>query len=408
MADEWRETTLGEFLTLQRGHDLTEPERREGHVPVMGSAGQNGFHDTAIAKGPGIVIGRSGASFGQVHFSAVDYWPHNTALYVTDFKGNDPHFAFYFLKALDFDRYNSGSAQPSLNRNFIYPIPICVPTPAIQRAIAGILREFDEKIELNHCMNETLEAMVRALFKSWFVDFDPVHAKAAGRKPEGMDAQTAALFPNAFQDSPLGKIPKGWIPTAVYECAEYLNGLAFKSDDFSSERLGLPILKIAELKDGIDAQTKFTEKEIQPQYRIHKGDLLFSWSGSPGTSIDTFIWASEAGWLNQHIFKVSAKPPWTTSTLFVLLKHLKPRFIEIARDKQTTGLGHVTVKDLKRMEVVQASNSVSARFNDLVDPIFKRMLANLVESQKLTETRNSLLPKLLSGALKVRDGAIAS
>jgi type I restriction enzyme S subunit len=115
MAGEWLNITLGDFVALQRGHDLTEPQRRIGNVPVMGSAGQNGFHDTARAKGPGIVIGRSGASFGQVHFSEDDFWPHNTGLYVTDFKGNDPRFAFYFLKAIDFDRYNSGSAQPSLN-----------------------------------------------------------------------------------------------------------------------------------------------------------------------------------------------------------------------------------------------------------------------------------------------------
>ena len=90
----WKNITLGDFVALQRGHDLTEPERRPGHVPVVGSAGQNGFHDTALAKGPGIVIGRSGASFGQVHFCTTDYWPHNTGLYVTDFKGNDPRFAY--------------------------------------------------------------------------------------------------------------------------------------------------------------------------------------------------------------------------------------------------------------------------------------------------------------------------
>ncbi len=176
----------------------------------MGSAGQNGFHDTAITQGPGIVIGRSGASFGQVHFSAVDFWPHNTALYVTDFKGNDPRFAFYFLGALDFDRYNSGSAQPSLNRNFIYPIPVRVPPLAEQKAIAAVLGSLDDKIELNRRMNATLEAMARALFQSWFVDFDPVRAKLDGRKPAGLDKATAALFPSAFQDSPIGPVPKGW------------------------------------------------------------------------------------------------------------------------------------------------------------------------------------------------------
>ena len=129
------------------------------------------------------MIGRSGASFGQVHFSKKDFWPHNTGLYVTDFKGNDPLFAFYFLKALDFDRFNSGSAQPSLNRNFIYPIPIRVPKPAEQKAIAAVLGALDDKIELNRRMNATLEAMARALFQSWFVDFDPVRAKLDGRSP---------------------------------------------------------------------------------------------------------------------------------------------------------------------------------------------------------------------------------
>ncbi len=120
MVSEWRKSTLGDFVVLQRGHDLTDSERRPGTVPVMGSAGQNGFHDTAIAPGPGVVVGRSGASFGRVHYCDKDYWPHNTALYVTDFKGNNPRFAYYFLSAIDFSRYNSGSAQPSLNRNYIY------------------------------------------------------------------------------------------------------------------------------------------------------------------------------------------------------------------------------------------------------------------------------------------------
>jgi len=93
---------LGNFIALQRGHDLTWRDRRDGDVPVMGSAGQNGFHDTAIAKGPGVVLGRSGASFGQAHYCERDFWPHNTALYVTDFRGNHPLFVFYFLSSIDF------------------------------------------------------------------------------------------------------------------------------------------------------------------------------------------------------------------------------------------------------------------------------------------------------------------
>ena len=140
---EWGADQLGNFISLQRGHDLTWRDRRRGDVPVMGSAGLNGFHNMAIAKGPGVVLGRSGASFGQAHYCEQDFWPHNTALYVTDFRGNDPLFVFYFLSAIDFSRHNSGGAQQSLNRNFIAPIPIGVPDPPEQRAIAAALSDVD-------------------------------------------------------------------------------------------------------------------------------------------------------------------------------------------------------------------------------------------------------------------------
>jgi len=174
---------LGDFVTLQRGHDLPDTRRRPGRIPVMGSFGPTGYHDEPKTKGPGITVGRRSASFGVVNYCSVDYWPLNTALYVTDFHGNDERFAYYLLKTIDFTAYNSGSAQPSLNRNFIHPLRIRVPAPNEQRRIANILGTLDDKIELNRRMNETLEAMARRLFKSWFIDFDPVHAKAALRRP---------------------------------------------------------------------------------------------------------------------------------------------------------------------------------------------------------------------------------
>jgi type I restriction enzyme S subunit len=209
MAGEWKRLPLGEFVTLQRGHDLPDERRRSGNVPVLGSFGVTGWHDEAKARGPGVTVGRSGASFGVVSYSSCDYWPLNTALYVIDFHGNDERFAYYLLKVFDFKRYNSGSAQPSLNRNFVHPVRVDVPPLAEQRAIAHILGTLDDKIELNRRMSETLETMVRALFKSWFVDFDPVHAKAEGRDP-GLPKVLAELFPGRLVDSELGEIPLGW------------------------------------------------------------------------------------------------------------------------------------------------------------------------------------------------------
>ena len=193
---------LGDFVALQRGHDLPEAKRRPGDTPVLGSFGVTGWHDTARAAGPGVTVGRSGASFGVVSYSPVDYWPLNTTLYVVDFHGNDQRFAYYFLKQLDFRIYNSGSAQPSLNRNFIHPIPVDIPPRPEQRAIAHILGTLDDKIELNRRMNQTLEEMARALFKSWFVDFDPVRAKAALKQHALRQHATIDGEPSGNGDTP--------------------------------------------------------------------------------------------------------------------------------------------------------------------------------------------------------------
>ena len=148
MASEWRQETFGDFLALQRGHDLPEQDRVPGNIPILGSFGITGWHNSAKAKAPGMTIGRSGGSFGVATYTECDYFPLNTTLYVTDFKGNHPKFAYYFAKNFDFTPFNSGSAQPSLNRNFLYPVEVNIP-PIKSDNDRHILRTLDEKIELN-------------------------------------------------------------------------------------------------------------------------------------------------------------------------------------------------------------------------------------------------------------------
>ncbi len=143
MSRNWQYMKLVDFVKLQRGHDLPEHERKSGQVPVMGSFGITGYHNVAKVKGPGVTIGRSGASIGVVCYTPDDYWPLNTALYVTDFQGNDERFAYYFLNTLNLTNYNSGSAQPSLNRNYIYPMLIKIPPLPEQQAIATVLTDVD-------------------------------------------------------------------------------------------------------------------------------------------------------------------------------------------------------------------------------------------------------------------------
>ncbi|MCW7555327.1 restriction endonuclease subunit S [Endozoicomonas gorgoniicola] len=249
MVSEWVTKPLGDLIALQRGHDLPAQNRVNGSIPIMGSSGITGYHNEAKTSGPGVVIGRSGNSMGEVNFSAEDYWPLNTCLYITDFKDNDPLYIYYFLQTIDFDQFNSGSAQKSLNRNAVYPYEVyTTEDKAEQRRIGRALADLDDKIQLNRQTNQTLENMAQALFKSWFVDFDPVidNVLAAGntipeplqKRAEQRQALRASdeaptplpeairqLFPASFVfDAEMGWIPEGWEVQQIGKVIENVGG----------------------------------------------------------------------------------------------------------------------------------------------------------------------------------------
>jgi type I restriction enzyme S subunit len=361
-----------------------------------------------ISKGD-IVIARTGASTGASIY--IENTPKAVfASYLIRLrmkKDVDARFISYFLKSSNFWSYMDGvlgdkSAQPNASAKTITQVKIKLPPFNEQRLISSILGTLDGKIELNRQMNETLEGMARAIFKSWFVDFDPVRAKAEGRDT-GLPDHISKLFPDNFQDSVLGQIPKGWETESLYETAKYINGAAFKNIDFSKKRYGLPVVKITELKNGITDQTKFTEKKLNEKYKIDNGDILFSWSGSPNTSIDTFIWTLGPAWLNQHIFRVIPHNQTYRCFLYYMLRYMNPIFIEIARDKQTIGLGHVTTKDLKTLEVCIPPIKVLNFFNIIVAPLYDKMYQNTLQSNNLKSIRDLLLPKLISGEIRIPD-----
>jgi len=272
-------------------------------------------------------------------------------------------------------RYATGTTTLGLGReDFLgYPVPDFT---AERRSIVQALEAIERRHEELSFQSETLEALPRAIFKSWFVDFHPVRAKAEGRDPEGMDADTAALFPSGLQDSPLGKIPSGWEAAPLYGIAEFSNGAAYKDIHYSSNNEGLPVIKIAELKAGVTESTRFTTTYLAERFRIEQEEILFSRSGNPDTSIDTFIWDGGPAWLNQHIFRVRENGYVPRSWIYIQLKTLRPVFAEIARDKQTTGLGHVTVADMKRLLVCKPTDEIVLRFDEIAKPILARIAAN--------------------------------
>jgi type I restriction enzyme S subunit len=185
------------------------------------------------------------------------------------------------------------------------------------------------------------------------------------------------------------KFPKEWRTRDLHSVADWLNGMAFRNIQFSQS--GLPVVKIAEIKNGVSGQTKFTDAVYDEPYRIKNGDMLFSWSGQPETSIDVFKWRGPEGWLNQHIFKVTAlQETCTQDFLFYLLKYLKPHFIAIAKNKQTTGLGHVTKSDLKSMQVGIPEASIQAAIVQTLKPLDDKIDLNLKISRALERLAQAL------------------
>ena len=208
MGGKWLKTTVGEFCPLTYGKNLPEKRRKQGTYQVYGSNGPVGFHNKPLVKGEGIVIGRKG-TVGAIHYVALPFWSIDTTFYVTNSEDRDLRFTYYLLESLGLEHMNTDSAVPGLNRDAAHARKILVPGLYEQRAIAHILGSLDDKIELNRQMAQTLESIARAIFKSWFVDFDPVKPKMEGKQPEGMSEEVAALFPDKFVESELGMIPEG-------------------------------------------------------------------------------------------------------------------------------------------------------------------------------------------------------
>jgi type I restriction enzyme, S subunit len=199
--------------------------------------------------------------------------------------------------------------------------------------------------------------------------------------------------------SELGQIPEGWRTRPLYDIANFINGAAFKNSDFCDPDIGKPVIKIAELKSGISPQTKYSQKEVGADRQIRCGDTLYSWSGSPDTSLATFRWTGRDGLLNQHIFKVITEDRADELFAYYQLNNLRDALVEIARNKQTTGLGHVTVADMKRLHVIKPATGVFEAFANNAGPIYDQSFNLSVDSLTLEQTQDMLLPRLLSGEL---------
>ncbi len=413
MAGDWIETTIGEQASLQRGFDITKAEQRSGNIPVVSSGGVASQHDTAAVKGPGVVLGRKGV-VGSVYYVASDYWPHDTTLWVKDFHGNDKRFVYYFFKQMapHIARMDVGSANPTLNRNHVHPINVRWPSRAEQRDIAHILGTLDDKIELNRRMNETLEAMARALFKSWFVDYDPVRAKMDGRQPKGMDKATANLFPDSFEDSRLGKIPKGWEVASVQEIADRVAmgpfGSSITRDNFVET--GVPVIRGNNLTDGFNESefvylTPAKADELR-NANAFPGDLVFTHRGTLGQVGLIPDTATHSRYVvSQSQMLVSVNRSLTSAKLLYQFFRSPAGQQALLANTSQTGVPAIArpTTSLKAIRLVLPPKSIADWYDGITQAIDQRRAWNVSESGNLAVLRDALLPKLLSGEIRVAD-----
>ncbi|KUM25979.1 hypothetical protein AU467_23580 [Mesorhizobium loti] len=357
-------------------------------------------------------------SIGQVTIAPPEIAGWNLARAVGLVPMMDRHHAewvFYALQTPEAQAYihqhANTTVQATFNLKDLVQFPIPYPEARERQRILNVLGPLDDKIDLNRRMNETLEAMAQAVFRDWFVDFGPTRRKIEGATDPveiigglvtdpDRARQLASLFPASIGNNGL---PETWSNRPLLDLADWVNGAAYKNMHFTEESDALPVVKIAELKNGVTEATKRTNSKLGERYRIADGELLFSWSGNPDTSIDTFVWTGGDAWLNQHIFAVRNNGNWSRSSLYTLLRWLKPQFAEIARNKQTTGLGHVTKEDMRRLAVCTPRPAIEQAFDELVDPLVELLVSRLFEVRALAATRDLLLPKLMSGKIRLRD-----
>ena len=412
MSSEWTTRKLGDFVELKRGYDLPQAKRQPGSIPLVSSSGVSDRHNVAMVKGPGVVTGRYG-TIGQVFYVEDDFWPLNTTLYVRDFKGNDRKFIHYFLKTLDFHAYSDKAAVPGVNRNHLHEAVVSIPPVSVQREIAAFLGSLDDRITLLRETNATLEAIAQALFKSWFVDFDPVRAKMEGRAPEGMDEATAALFPDSFEETELGVVPRGWRESTLGELIELTKGCSYKGDGLS-EVDGAHMFNLG----CFNAHRVFASEKVKrytgeykPRHAVQAGDLIIANTdmtqardilGRPAFVPMGF----DPGFISHHVYKVSVRAEWQKnarairSLLFFALQESAFRERAIGFATGTTVLALPSAAVLGSAALIPPPALLDV-FDGAVQPIFEAISTNEQRVYTLAETRDTLLPRLISGQLRL-------
>ena len=386
------ECILGDLVEFQRGYDLPKSKFVEGKYPVQSSNGILGYHNEYKVEGPGITIGRSG-TVGTPHLIRENFFPHNTSLFVKEFKGNDIEYIYYLLQYLDLGNQKSGSGVPTMNRNHLHPIKIrAYRDKTYQQRTIKILSLIDKKIQINNQINQELEAMAKTLYEYWFVQFDFPDENGKPYKSSGGKM--------VYNDQLKREIPEGWGVEKVSEIAKTGSGGTPKSttDEYYSNGT-IPWINSGELNKSIIISTTnyITEFGLEnSSAKLFPADsILIAMYGATAGKVSFLAFESST---NQAICAVTLDDNRLKYYFKFFIEDLYSHLVTLSSGSARDNLSQDMIKNLL---MINPNDRVIETFFVLVDSYFLQITNNLKQNQELTQLRDWLLPMLMNGQVRM-------
>lgn len=370
MKEGWKEFRLNELIKINNGKNYSH--LNEGKTPVYGSGGIMCYVDSFLHDGEAVLLPRKG-TLNNILYTKGRIWTVDTMYYATVNENANPYYLYCYLNILKLDQLDSGSSLPSMTQSIYYNVKVKLPELKVQQRIASILYTYDDLIEVNNKRIELLEQSARELYKEWFVRM---------------------RFPN-YQNTKFNKgIPEGWEEKSPFDISEVLYGYPFNSSLFN-ENEGIPVVRIRDII--ANSKTTFTIENIDNRYLLNDGDILIGMDG------DFHIqrWMNGIAYINQRVVRLRAKTDCIYNSCFIENVIREPIFFLNSIIVGTT-VAHLSDKDMKKIKLLIPTDDLIIKFKILTDPVTETIITLFKQNQQLTEIRNRLLPRLISGKLEVK------
>lgn len=383
----FHQVKLGDVLTLQRGFDITKSEQADGDVPIVSSSGISSFHNKWKVQAPGVVIGRKG-TLGTVHYLAQNYWPHDTTLWVKDFKGNVPRFLSYFLQTLKLENFDVGASNPTLNRNHVHKVKIIFPKVVdTQKKIAAILSAYDELIENNRRRISLLEKLAEEIYREWFVRL---------------------RFPGHEKVKIVKRIPEGWNLEEAGRFFGLAKGKSYAGEEISDDPNHIPFISLKSFNRGGGYRAdglKYYSGRYKNEQVVHRSDVVVALTDMTqdravvGRAARMPDFGERGAVISLDAVKLV---PTNTNNAFLYAYMRHSGFADLLKEfANGANVLHLKPDLITKQKIVFPTRSLQEDFAGRIAPLYSLCDTIGEVNDRLAVTRDLLLPRLISGKISV-------